>query len=95
MIVYFRTYAKEIGCENVKELSDLAVWNYIRDYQRITIWERQEKSGAWVHNHISRGYDADVTAPIPTCNTQEKSWSGTTWRGLEGKLDCYNVVSAV
>lgn len=30
---YFRTYAKELGCENVDELGDLAVWNYIRATQ--------------------------------------------------------------
>lgn len=31
--VFFRTYAKEIGCKNVNELGDLAVWNYILVYQ--------------------------------------------------------------
>jgi len=32
-MIYFRSYAKEIGCENVDELGDLAVLNYILVYQ--------------------------------------------------------------
>jgi hypothetical protein len=28
-IVYFRDRAKELGCKNVEELGDLAVWEYI------------------------------------------------------------------
>jgi len=32
-MIYFRTYAKEHGCENVDKLGDLAVWNWILVYQ--------------------------------------------------------------
>lgn len=28
--VYFRDLATELGCKNVKELGDLAVWKYIK-----------------------------------------------------------------
>ena len=28
--VYFRDLATELGCKNVKELGDLAVWEYIK-----------------------------------------------------------------
>jgi len=30
---YFRDYAKSIGCKNVDDIGDLAVWNYILKYQ--------------------------------------------------------------
>ena len=33
MNIYFRTYAREIGCDT-DALGDMAVWEYIIDYQR-------------------------------------------------------------
>lgn len=87
MIVYFRTYAKEHGCENVDELGDLAVWNWIREYQIITIWECEDK-----HNHISNGYDANITSPTPKYPSQEKAWKKGEWNGIEGHITCYHKV---
>lgn len=96
MIIYFRTYAKEIGCENVAELGDLAVWNYIQEYQsRITIWERQnDKTKAWAHNHIENGW-TDSTLPTPNCPLQERSWKGGTWRGIAGHITSDHEVKKV
>lgn len=90
-LVYFRTFAKEHGCENVKELGDLAVWNWIREYEKITVWECL-RDKIWEHNHISNGYDANVTEPTPMCELQKKSWRGATWKGTEARLNCYHEV---
>lgn len=55
--------------------------------KEITIWERlQEKSKSWEHNHISDGYDADITAPIPISDLQKKSWEGSQWLGKKGVI---------
>lgn len=97
-LVYFKTYARENGCPEsiLNSGSDLAIWNWIRDYQRITIWQRQEeKSKEWKHNHISKGYDANVSFPVPSCAFQEKAWGGAAWRGIEGKISCYHVVTEI
>lgn len=103
-MIYFKTYAKEHGCENVDELGDLAIWNWIREYQIITVWESVQ-AGAWPangcgpqaadvlkHNHISNGYDANATEPTPSCELQQKAWKGGKWRGSEAHITCYNVV---
>lgn len=31
---YFRNVARELGCPNVDELGDLAVWQYIMEHQK-------------------------------------------------------------
>ena len=92
-MVYFRTYAKEIGCKNVDKLGDLAVWNWIREYEIITVWEcKDAKTKAWKHNHIEQGYDANVTSPNPRNPLQEKAWKGSKWHSVESHITCYNVV---
>ena len=94
-LIYFRTYAKEHGCENVKELGDLAVWNWIREYQKITVWKRlEDKAQVWGHNHISKGYDDNTTKPTPMGELQKKSWGRATWKGTEARLTCYHEVLA-
>jgi hypothetical protein len=86
-MIYFRTWAKEQGCENVGELGDLAVWNWIREHQIITIWECEGK-----HNHISNGYDANVTSPLPRNSDQEKAWKKGKWNSIEAHITCYHKV---
>jgi len=91
-MIYFKTYARENGCpeEILNSGSDLAIWNWIREYQIITIWECQdEKTKEWKHNHIENGYDANATSPTPKYPLQEKAWKGSTWRGIEGHITCY------
>ena len=36
LVIYFRTYARSIGC-NVDSLGDLAVWTYIIQYKRTEV----------------------------------------------------------
>ena len=39
-MIYFRTQAKELGCKNVNELGDLAVWTFIM-YHQISVIQKQ------------------------------------------------------
>lgn len=92
-MIYFKTYAREHGCPEEVFASDLAVWNWIREYQILTSWERKlDKSEVWEFNHISNGYDANATMPTANCDLQEKAWKGGKWRGIEGHITCYHVV---
>jgi hypothetical protein len=88
-LIYFKTYAKENGClaSILNSGSDLAIWNWIREYQIITIWECEDN-----HNHISNGYDADATSPTPNCPSQEKAWKKGKWNSIEGHITCYHKV---
>ncbi len=90
-MIYFKTYARENGCpeEILNSGSDLAIWNWIREYQIITIWECESK-----HNHISNGYDANVTksTPNPKYPDQVKAWKKGNWNSIEGHINCYHVV---
>lgn len=62
--------------------------------KEITIWERlQEKSKSWEHNHISDGYDVDITAPIPISVLQKKSWNRSQWLSKKGVINNQGVVS--
>jgi len=88
-LIYFKTYARENGCpESVFDKhSDAAIWNWIIDFQRVTVWERwSEKSETWIFNHISNGYDSSVTSPVPRNKIQESAWKGSTWKGTESSL---------
>lgn len=91
-MIYFKTYAKKHGCDCLDK-GDLAIWRWIQAYQKITVWEIYE-NGTWKHNHTSRGYDAEATAPTPNPKypNQAKAWKGQTWRGIESRMTCYNVV---
>ena len=93
-MIYFKTYARENGCPEELFGSDLAIWNWIREYQVITVWESliDEENDIWDHNHISKGYDASVTIPPHRTVLQQKAWKGKKWRGTKASLSCYNVV---
>jgi hypothetical protein len=90
-MIYFKTYARENGCPESVFKSDLAVWNWIREFQIVTIWECKEKE-VWKHNHIEKGYDANATIPNSKFPNQVKAWKGNTWRNIEGHITCYHVV---
>jgi len=104
-LIYFRTWAKERGCDCLDQ-GDLAVWNWIREQQIITVWERgadgkwpadgwgPQTEDTWQHNHFEDGYDANKIRPTPNPKypNQVKSWKGDDWRGVESHITCYNEV---
>lgn len=51
----------------------------------ITVWEKWYDD-TWNFNHISDGYDPTLTAPVPMCENQKKSWKPCKWRSRKASL---------
>lgn len=109
-MIYFKTYARENGCPESTFKSDLAVWEWIKEFQTITIWEAcipgvwpkdgwgPQTEDTWNFNHIDKGYDEKAVSPTPKSpkfKNQAKAWKGQTWRSFKAKISCYNVVTRV
>jgi hypothetical protein len=55
-MILFREHAKELGCKNVEELGDLAVWNYIMNHQRKYHQKRIDEIDAFQNREVYDGH---------------------------------------
>jgi hypothetical protein len=54
----------------------------------VTKWERYNRiTENWDHNHISIGYDKNITKPIPNSQNQKDSWDKSLWMCSKAYLD--------
>jgi|AntAceMinimDraft_16_1070373.scaffolds.fasta_scaffold42570_5 hypothetical protein len=62
----------------------------------ITVWKKKVRKNKdiwlWEHNHISYGYDKNITHPTPISDLQKQSWPNSEWKSFKAKLIVNKVI---